>query len=275
MLAAGLATRLKVGALVLGLAATTLCACVGTPTPTPTREPVLHLAYTSEVESIVVELLQSSPFAVKGQECSWDSCLALASSGYADAALIWGPEPPVGPQLAVEPWAADALAIIVNPRNQVGPLEREALRGIFSGRVQDWAPFGQGLGAIQVMTRERGSGPRELLSRLVMAGEPPSGNARVAASDDAVLDYVASEPAAIGYVSAASLREGVRALTVEGMRPEPQKVRDGLYSLMAGIWLVYRPESIAEELRSLLSSDAGQEVLSRYFAAPELAFVRP
>jgi len=169
--------------------------------------------------------------------------------------------------------ASDALAIIVHARNRVGSLDCATLRAIFEGRVRDWAELGQSVGPIQVVTREQGSGTRETFSRLVMNGRTLTGKALVAGSSGAMLDYVAGHPAAIGYVAASVLREGVRVVPIDGERPEPQKVRVGSYSLMAGVWLVYRHQGAGEEMLGFLLSPEGQGLLSKRYAALEPAFM--
>jgi len=266
------AARLRAGAggLVLSVAVF-LNGCGATPAPTATPTPLLRVAVAAEVAPVLRQAAGAETLPFELQACSWRSCADLVLSGYAEAALVWGPRPEAQAPFEVEAWGADALAIVAHRRNRVGALEPEALREVFSGRVQQWEVFGQALGAIRVVAREPGSGQYEALSELVMGGEPVSGSATIAADDGTVLDYVAADPAALGFVAASSLREGVRALTIEGVRPEPQKVREGLYPLMVGVWLIYEPESRAEELRALLASQEGQGALDRLFARPELA----
>jgi hypothetical protein len=270
MLAGGAATRLRQGlfaVVLLALAA----ACGPTPTPSPTPEPPARMAVCPEALPVAQEAFASASGLVSLRVGSWQSSTDLVLSGYSEAALVWGPRPDVPPPIEAEALASDALAIVAHPRNRIGSLDAATLRDIFSGRTQQWEVFGQGLGAIMVVVREPGSGQYAALDALVMQGEPVSGNATIAAADGAVLDYVAARPSAIGFVAAGSLREGVRALTIEGVRPEPASVRAGLYPLMAGVWLVYRPDGGGEELRALLASDSGQAALDSRFASADLA----
>lgn len=265
---AGAARRLAGWIAALALA-TALAGC-GAATPPPTPTPAT-IAVSAELADLAADLERLAPGLVRAQRSSYGAALEAVSTGFADAALVWGMPPAVGEGFVVEIVGADGLAIVVNPRNRLGPVEMETVRDLFTGRVQNWAELGQADVAVEVVTRERGAGPREALEQLVLGAGEITVNAVVAASDGAVLDYVAAEPGAIGYVAAASLREGVRALTVDGERPEPQVVRQGLYDLMAGVWLVYRPGSVGDRLGALLASDAGQDALYRCCAAAELA----
>ena len=219
-----------------------------------------------ELASLSSELARLSGPPMSVQLGSYSATLERVASGFADVGLLWGPQPAPREGLVAEMVGADGLAVVVNPRNQVGPLVLEDVRSLFNGATPDWWTFGQGMGAVEVVTRESGSGLRLSFDDIVMEGVPVSAGAVVAASDDAVLDYVAAHPAAVGYVAASNLREGVRALTVEGERPEPQRVREGHYRLMASVWLIYREGEAATGLIDRLSSPEGVDVLSRYLA---------
>jgi hypothetical protein len=230
----------------------------------------LHLAVAGELAGLAASLPTAYPQAGRIQYTSWQGGLDLIASGYASAALLWGPAPRVAAPLAAEAVAADALAVVVHPLNRVGPLEIAQLADIFSGRVQEWGSFGQSQGRILVVAREPGSGPRQALADLVLLGAPLSGGALIAGSSSAVLDSVAANPSAIGIVPASELRGGVRVLTVEGARPEPANVRVGKYSLMVGLWLVYRQGQAGEQLGDFLLSAGGQELLAGRYAPSEV-----
>ncbi|MHB0877645.1 MAG: substrate-binding domain-containing protein [Anaerolineae bacterium] len=246
-----------------------LAGCGAAPTVAPTATPVYVVA-SSELSAVAdaAESLTADPVSVSTD--SYRGCLEKVSGGFAEAAVIWGPEPPASELYITELVGADGLAVVVHPSNQVGPLVAEDLRAIFSGEVNDWWHYGQSMGEVLPVVREPGSGTRLTFTELVMGEANPSSGSLVAASDGDVLDYVAANPAAIGYVAACTLREGVRALRVDGERPEPQKVRDGLYPLMAGVWLLTRPTVGGDSIWGLLASEPGQEMLQRYVAGPDV-----
>jgi hypothetical protein len=234
----------------------------------PTTTPV-YLAVSGELGALGQAVATAAPEPVDISADSYARCLERVSTGFVDAAVVWGPQPGGSEAYLVSLVGADALALVVHPSNQVGPLTRDDLKAIFSGNVRDWWQYGQALGEVQPVGRDPGSGTRLTFDELVMDEAYPSSRTLVAASDDDVLDYVAAHPEAIGYVAASDLREGVRALRVDGERPEPQKVRDGLYSLMAGVWLVARPTAGGDAIWDLVDSDAGKDVLQRYLAGPD------
>ncbi|NPV07856.1 MAG: hypothetical protein HPY83_07840 [Anaerolineae bacterium] len=228
-----------------------------------------RVAVSVHMEGAIGDLAWCLPAEEVAGLYSDDAALESLELGYVQAALTWGPRPTVGEAIVVA-IGADALAFIVHPSNQIGPLDKETIRRLFSGEVSDWWSLGQSLGAVRLISREEGSGARQILEEVVLEGGGLSSSTVVAASDGAVLDYVASTPGAIGYVPASNLREGVRALTLEGRRPEPQRVREGDYPLMVGVWIAYAAGGPGEELARCLTGSVGLEELARWYGPPEL-----
>ncbi len=251
-----------------------MCGCgrvLGGGNVVASSSPSVRIAVSSSLEALATG--QGVPWG-DGASISVSSDQAALESlamGYVDVAVVWGLRPALGEGLVVEAIGSDGLAFVVNPINQTGPLSIDDLRGLFSGSVSGWEAFGQSTGAVVPVMREKGAGTRALLEEAVMDDGLPSSGAPIAAGDEAVLDYVAANPGAVGYVPASSLREGVRALTVEERRPEPQRVRDGDYPLMGGIWFAYRPSDAAASLLDRLTDPDGALALGRWLAPPEWA----
>jgi len=235
------------------------------------QDPALRLAISSSLADLARPSSGLWGPGVAVTVSSDESALDSLAMGYVDAAVVWGPLPELVEGLSVEAIASDALAFVVHPSNQTGPLQVEDLRGLFTGRIGAWDAFGQSVGSVVPVMREKGAGTRSLLESLVLKGELPASGAPIAAADGAVLDYVSANPGAVGYVAAANLREGVRALTIEERRPEPQRVREGEYPLMGGVWFAYRSAPEAAALLERLVSDDGRGLLGRWLAAAEWA----
>jgi phosphate transport system substrate-binding protein len=108
---------------------------------------------------------------------------------------------------------------------------------------------------------------------MALAGEGTTLNAVVAPSSEAMIEYVASTPGAIGYVSTLWLgsdalgdsaedprpEDGVRVLAVEGFLPTEQAVGDGSYPLWRQLYLASsgEPDGEARELAQWLLRGAG------------------
>ena len=93
-----------------------------------------------------------------------------------------------------------------------------------------------------------------------------SPRALVAPSGGAVLDYVAENPQAIGYVSMGEVKPGVKVLKVEGELPTGDAVGQGIYALSRELWLVTvgPPSAPLEDFVGYSLSPAGQQIVERY-----------
>ena len=93
---------------------------------------------------------------------------------------------------------------------------------------------------ITVISREDGSGTRGAFIELTGveakndAGEKVDNTTEAAAiqsSTNGVLTAVSNDETAIGYISLGSLNDDVKAVTVDGVAPSAETVKDGTYTL--------------------------------------------
>ncbi len=165
--------------------------------------------------------------------------------------------------------ARDGLAIVVHPQNPLDGLGLLQLQDLFSGRSDEWAALGApaGLGEVVPVSRELGSGTRAAFEALVMEGKPVTPRALLAPSPAAVVEAVASQPAAIGYLSLGDVTPAVKVLKVEGDLPAPRTVGQGTYPLSRDLWLVTAgpPAGAVAEFLSFVLSPAGQQVVGRRY----------
>lgn len=126
--------------------------------------------------------------------------------------------------------ALDGIAVIVHPDNPVADLSKEDLAAIFQKEKTDWKDFGGSAGKITVVGRETGSGTRDGFEDVVGVKETCQYDTELDATG-LVVSKVASDPAAIGYVSFASVKEGVKAVTVGGVAPSESTIADQSYVL--------------------------------------------
>ncbi len=163
--------------------------------------------------------------------------------------------------------ARDGIAIVVHPGNPLPGLTLLQLRDVFYGRVFDWQDTGGTAGEIVVISREDGSGTRQAFEERVMGGRRVTPTAVVMPGSQAVVDYVAAHPLAVGYVSMGYLSPGVRALPIESLTPTPENVRSGEYHLTRPL-VVVTGRQPAGEVRAFLDfalSPAGQAVVGERY----------
>ncbi len=182
------------------------------------------------------------------------------------AAVSWQP-PDANPVTGIQaiPLGRDAIAVIVHPRNTTPGLTILQLRAIFRGDTLDWGALGGATGAPTIISREDGSGTRAAFEAQVMGDDRVTLNALVMPSSPAVVDYIATHPTAIGYVSLAWVDERVRALPVEDIRPDAAAVRSGAYHLARTLYLL-APKPAPPASQAFIDfalSPAGQAIVAR------------
>lgn len=167
-------------------------------------------------------------------------------------------------------WAAplghEAIVIIAHPELELRELTLEQLRAIFQGRGA-----GTGLArgqALQVISREPGSGTRAIFERLVMGARRTTAAAMVAPSSAAMLASVARQPGAIGYLAAGWLDDRVQALRLDGVAPTAQSFADRSWPLRSTLYIAGAHEPQDARLRNFIAwaqGPAGQAVLAQRY----------
>ena len=163
--------------------------------------------------------------------------------------------------------AQDGIALVVHPQNTVGGLTLPQARDIFFGRILDWKEIGGTPGEIAVVSREDGSGTREVFEEMVMGEKRITLTAIVMPSSEAMVEYVARHPTAIGYVSMGYLSPQVKALQIEGVSPTPEDVQSGAYPLTRPLYLLTGQEPTGE-VKAFIEfalSPTGQAVLEQRY----------
>lgn len=187
----------------------------------------------------------------------------LAESEQVDIGLISWPPKSLADDQRLVPIARDAIAVIVHPQNEVAGLSLAELRRIFSGDSLEWEAVDSPSGSIQVIIREDGSGTRAAFEALVMDGQAVTSNAVILPTSQAVVDFVADTPKAIGYVSLAFADERVRAVPIDGILPTLETLKANQYLLTRELALLV-PRQNSPEIRKLIEfalSPAGQQIV--------------
>lgn len=202
------------------------------------------------------------------------------------------------------PIGLDGLAVVVHPSNSIDELSLVQLRDLYAGRLLDWLALGSDAGEIQLVSREDGSGARALFESRIMGDERVALTAVVMPTSKDVVEYVAKNPQAIGYVARAEVvewiadespNEGaasaavgaagstassalgsagvavgprVKVLRVEGRLPTQAAVRSQEYALTLPLYLVAngQPGGRVRQFIDFVLSPAGQAIVGRYGA---------
>ena len=93
-----------------------------------------------------------------------------------------------------------------------------------------------------MITREEGSGTRAAFEGLVLGGLPIVASALVSDSTGAVRQMVATDAAAIGYISIGLLDATVKPLRLSGVEPSEHSIDAGTYPLVRPLLFTVRGE---------------------------------
>ena len=137
------------------------------------------------------------------------------------------------------------------------------------------------LGNVMVITREDGSGTRSTFSQLTGFDEKNTENgasdltrtdAQTVDSASSVLETVAQEKNAIGYVSMGALDDvqGVKVLQIDGKTLSNETVQKGTYPLSRSFYIAYYDSENDNELEQeflRFLRGKGQEIVARQYVA--------
>lgn len=295
-------TRAAATALALWLAFV-LAACEGasvaTPVPVTIRiagssamRPVLRdliSAYTQQHPSVLFNLRGGG--STLGEESIRSGAVEIAASTlFPPAPELGRPAQPGDERLVRTPIGLNGVALIVHPNNGVDELSLVQIRDLYTGAVLDWQALGSDVGEVVLVSREDGSGSRILFEERVMGDERVSLTAVVMPTSEDVVEYVARNPAAIGYVSRSHVAQWieeedveatppgepaatptpptVKILRVEGQLPTRAALIDQAYALTQPLYLITngRPTGRVRQFIDFVLSPAGQAIVARYHA---------
>ena len=137
--------------------------------------------------------------------------------------------------------AYDGIAIIVHPENPVSDLSLENIAKIYTGEIANWKEVGGADAEIVLIGREAGSGTRDGFETITGTNDACQYRQELTSTGD-VITAVSQNPAAIGYASLAALKDTVKAVSVEGVVPSEETVKDGSYRVQRPFVLVTRKD---------------------------------
>ncbi|MBQ3106447.1 MAG: phosphate ABC transporter substrate-binding protein [Eggerthellaceae bacterium] len=169
--------------------------------------------------------------------------------------------------------AYDGIAVVVNSDNPVSDLTLEQVAAIFTGKTTNWKELGGEDAEIVLIGREAGSGTRDGFESITETEDLCKYRQELTSTGD-VIATVSQNPNAIGYASLASVGDTVKALTIGGVEPTENTVKDGSYSIQRPFVLVTKADEALSEAAQLFfdwatSADAA-EIISQAGAVPAL-----
>ena len=138
--------------------------------------------------------------------------------------------------------AYDGIAVIVHPDNPVADLDVETIAKLYTGEIANWKDVGGSDAPVVLIGREAGSGTRDGFESVTGTKDKCQYRQELTSTGN-VITAVAQNPDAIGYASLASLDDSIRALTVGGVAPSEETVKDGSYAIQRPFVLVTKTDT--------------------------------
>jgi phosphate transport system substrate-binding protein len=178
------------------------------------------------------------------------------------------------PQLVITGIAKDSIAIVVNPSlTGVTNLSFEQVSQIFAGEITNWSALGGPDHAINVYTREAGSGTLGTFDEYFMNPTvgPASGQwkktisatASVKPSNGEMKTAVSGDTYGIAYISLGFVDSTVKSLSIAGVEPTIANVNAGTYTVQRVLWIFTKgqPSTLEQAFIDYLLSPAGQQIV--------------
>lgn len=180
-------------------------------------------------------------------------------------------------ELEIIPVVKDAFVFLLNKKNKIESLTLQQIRDIYTGKLTDWKQVGGSTGKILAYQRPLNSGSQTLMLNMVMKGQPmvtpekhmePAGMGQLI---EVIAGYDNSE-FSLGYsvyyyANTMYLRDTVKLIGVDGIKPVPETIRSGRYPLTSAYYAVIRrnePEdSFARRLLKWILSEQGQRTAEK------------
>lgn len=200
-----------------------------------------------------------------------DARAGLADIGMASRALREAESDLIG-----TPIARDGITIIVHADNPVPALEREAVRGIYTGAITDWSAVGGKPGPITVIHKADGRSTQELFLQHFDLDSAEVDADVIIGDNKQGLRTLISDPAAIGYVSVGAAEfahergEAVRLLPLEGVAASTDNVRSGRFPLSRPLTLVTdtQPDGLVADFIAYARSPAVHDLVRKLYFVP-------
>jgi phosphate transport system substrate-binding protein len=160
--------------------------------------------------------------------------------------------------------AYDCIVPVVHPSNSVKDLTLAQLKDIYQGKVKNWKEIGGPDRKVVVISRDTSSGTYEVWENKVMNKERVFPGALLQASNGAVLQAVAKNENAIGYIGLGYLNESVNATSVNGIMGSETTTLNGTYPISRPLYMFTNkwPEGeVANFIIYMLHPQKGQQLV--------------
>lgn len=167
--------------------------------------------------------------------------------------------------LVMHKWALDGVGAVVNPKNPVTTLTSEQLQAVFSGKIKNWKELGGEDRTINLYDRDAASGTRSVFWKKGLNKVEVSAKANVVPSNGAMKTAIAGDPYSIGYVSVGHIDASVSPVTLDGVEPSLENVKNGSFPVARGLYSMTKGDAqgLAKLFIDFIFSPTGQELVKK------------
>ncbi|MFI8093253.1 phosphate ABC transporter substrate-binding protein [Streptomyces sp. NPDC086080] len=171
---------------------------------------------------------------------------------------------------------ADAVGVIVTKEvadGGVKNLTADQVRDLFEGKINNWSEVGGPDLDVFVYDKEPGRGTREVLDKYIYGDEkapppPESGNYAIVGGNLETRNKLESTPGAVAPLSTSFVegRDGLAAVTLDGIEPSPENIASGKYPMARPLYLITdgQPEGAAKKFIDYVLSSKGQKLMTKH-----------
>ncbi len=161
--------------------------------------------------------------------------------------------------------AYDGIAVIVNNDNPITDISLEDLAKVYTGEITNWKDLGGNDSEIVLIGREAGSGTRDGFESITGTADKCEYRQELTSTGD-VITTVSQNPNAIGYASLASVKDSVKALSVNGVTASEDTIKDGTYAIQRPFVLVTKEgvelSTTAQKFFDYVTSKDANEIIT-------------
>lgn len=162
-----------------------------------------------------------------------------------------------GVELVYVPIGLEAFVFFVNENNPVDDLSVDQIRKIYAGEYTNWSEVGGVNRIINPVTRLEGSGSQTTFESFM--GEYEIGGKSPLAITGASIGFSFRY-----YMDGIVENDAVKMLSLNGVFPSPENIRNRSYPVVAQFYAIYRADNDNENIPVLIDwilSDEGQQII--------------
>ncbi len=164
-----------------------------------------------------------------------------------------------GVELVYVPIGLEAFVFFVNEKNPVDNLTVDQIRGIYAGDYKNWSDVGGNNRVINPVTRLSGSGSQSAMDAFM-------GERKIALKSPFAVTGGSLGFSFRYYMDGIVGNEAVKMISLNGIYPSAENIRNGSYPVIAEFYAIYRADNTNENIPVLIDwilSEEGQTIIEK------------